>query len=237
MLRAILFDMDGVLFDSMPAHAHSWAKVCTEFGMRMSPEDAYRWEGATGFSTINWLTQRAWGRDTSEEEVQRIYEAKCREFNKYPEAKKMPGAEETMQKAQAMGLGIFIVTGSGQASLLDRLETNYPGYFTFENVVSSRDVKHGKPSPEPYLKGLEKAGAALNPDGLPLKPEEAVVVENAPLGVRAARAAGIRTIAVNTGPLPDSALTDEDATVLLHTMSELAENFEQVIQNVLAHNP
>ena len=232
MIRAVLFDMDGVLFDSMPAHAYSWAKVCTEFGLQMSPEDAYRWEGATGFSTINWLTQRTWHRDTSEEEVQKIYEAKCREFNKYPEAKKMPGAEETMRKVHEMGLGIFIVTGSGQASLLDRLETNYPGYFTFENVVSSRDVKHGKPSPEPYLKGLEKAGAILNADGSPLSPDEAVVVENAPLGVRAARAAGIRTIAVNTGPLPDECLVNEDATVLLHSMTELSEKIENLIQNI-----
>ena len=54
-LRAVLFDMDGVLFDSMPNHAASWAKVCTEFGLDMEPEEAYMHEGRTGASTINIL--------------------------------------------------------------------------------------------------------------------------------------------------------------------------------------
>ena len=56
--KAVLFDMDGVLFDSMPAHARSWATVCTEFGLKMSAEEAYMHEGRTGESTINILTQR-----------------------------------------------------------------------------------------------------------------------------------------------------------------------------------
>ena len=61
--------MDGVLFDSMPNHARSWAQVCTRFGLDMTPEDAYLHEGRTGASTINILTQRQWGRNATEEEI------------------------------------------------------------------------------------------------------------------------------------------------------------------------
>lgn len=172
-------------------------------------------EGRTGFATINILTRRYWNRDATPEEVERIYEEKCRLFNACPEAPKMPGALEVLQRVKEAGLTIVVVTGSGQKSLLDRLEHNYPGFFTPDLIVSSKDVKHGKPNPEPYLMGLEKAG---------VQPWEAMVVENAPLGVRAAVAARIFTIAVNTGPLPESALLDEGANLLFPSMKALSES-------------
>lgn len=211
--KAVLFDMDGVLFDSMPNHASSWATVCTEFGLHMTPEEAYMHEGRTGASTINILTRRYWNRDATPEEVSRIYDEKCRLFNAGPEAGKMPGADEVLARVKTLGLQIFVVTGSGQLSLLERLESGYPGYFAPERIVSSKDVKHGKPSPEPYLMGLEKAGVA---------PWEAIVIENAPLGVQSAVAAGIFTIAVNTGPLPNSVLLAEGANLLYPSMAALA---------------
>ncbi|WP_405370842.1 HAD-IA family hydrolase, partial [Phocaeicola sp.] len=89
--------------------------------------------------------------------------------------------------------------------------------FKAELMVTAFDVKYGKPNPEPYLMALKKAGIA---------PNEAIVVENAPLGVRAGVAAGIFTVAVNTGPLPDSALLDEGANCLFHSMPEFNDNWE-----------
>jgi HAD superfamily hydrolase (TIGR01509 family) len=213
-LKAVLFDMDGVLFDSVPNHARSWSKVCTEFGLDMSPEEAFMHEGRTGEATINILTQRHWNRPATPQEVKNIYEAKCKAFNACPEAPKMPGAESLLEQIKAAGLKIFVVTGSGQLSLLERLETHYPGYFTPERVVSSKDVRHGKPHPEPYLMGLQKAG---------VQPWEAIVVENAPLGVEAAVAANIFTIAVNTGPLPEQALLEKGAHLLFPSMTALSE--------------
>ena len=131
----------------------------------------------------------------------------------------MPGALELLRKLQAQGLKILIVTGSGQASLLDRLNHHFPGVFCRELMVTAFDVQRGKPDPEPYLMGLQKSA---------LRAEECVVVENAPLGVRAAKAAGIFTIAVNTGPLPDNALTDEGADLLLPSMQALCDSWEEL---------
>lgn len=218
-LKAVLFDMDGVLFDSMPNHAKSWSKVCTEFGLHLSPEEVYMHEGRTGASTINMLTRRYWNRDATPEEIENIYQEKCRLFNQCPEAPKMPGALQVLEEVKNAGLTIVVVTGSGQKSLLDRLEHNYPGFFSPQLVVSSKDVKHGKPNPEPYLMGLEKAG---------VEPYEAMVVENAPLGVRAAVAANIFTVAVNTGPLPESALLNEGANALFTSMTAFANQFKQL---------
>lgn len=227
-LKAALFDMDGVLFDSMPYHAKSWSKVCQEFGLNMSPNEAYMHEGRTGASTINLLTKRQWNRLATQKEIVDIYAEKCRIFNQYPPAEKMPGAKALLNSVKSDGVELFVVTGSGQESLLSRLETGYPGLFVRSNVVSSHDVKHGKPNPEPYLLGLEKAHSL---------PWQAIVVENAPLGVKSAVDAHIFTIAVNTGPLDPQILSNEGANLVFPSMealheawSELFKAFQQTIK-------
>lgn len=218
-LRATLFDMDGVLFDSMPAHAKSWAQVCREFGFDVDETEIYMNEGRTAFTTLNVFTQRQYGRDTTPEEVEKVYQRKCEVFNTFPSAPKMQGTQELLDQIAADHLTRVVVTGSGQASLLERITRHYPNIFDTKRIVSSLDVKHGKPDPEPYLMGLEKAG---------VQPWEAIVVENAPLGVRAGVAAGIFTIAVNTGPLPESALLDEGANLLFPSMQAFAEAWPQL---------
>ncbi len=223
-LKAVLFDMDGVLFDSMPNHAESWHTVMRRFGMELSREEAYMHEGRTGASTINIVSRRERGCDATEEEIKAIYQAKTEEFNKCPEALRMPGAWEVLLKIKEAGLIPIVVTGSGQTSLLGRLNMNFPGIFRPELMVTAFDVKYGKPNPEPYLMALKKGGFRAN---------EAWVVENAPLGVEAGVAAGIFTIAVNTGPLPDKVLTDAGANVLFHSMPDFNAHWESLFDALL----
>lgn len=222
MLRAVLFDMDGVLYDSMPIHARCWHHAMKRFGLHLPEAEAFLHEGRTGAATINIVMQREWGRVATAEECETIYRYKSDLFNQHAPAHPMPGALDLLHQVKAQGLAILIVTGSGQGSLLDRLDGNFPGIFQRDLMVTAFDVQRGKPDPEPYLMGLAKAGALLNADHAPLSPEEAIVVENAPLGVRAAVAAGIPTIAVNTGPIPDQALLDEGATWLYPSMTALS---------------
>jgi beta-phosphoglucomutase-like phosphatase (HAD superfamily) len=94
--------------------------------------------------------------------------------------------------------------------------------FLDENhITTAYDVKQGKPAPDPYLKGLAKAGCT--------NPWEAIVVENAPLGVHAGVAARIFTIAVNTGPLPNEQLLCEGANLLFKSIAELKDEWNQFI--------
>ena len=165
-LKSVLFDMDGVLFNSMPYHADAWHKVMERHGLHLSREEAYLHEGRTGAATIN-----------------------------------------------------MVVTGSGQHSLLDRLSHNFPGMFHRELMVTAFDVKYGKPHPEPYLMALQKGG---------VKPNEAIVVENAPMGVQAGVAAGIFTVAVNTGPIDGQVLLDAGANVLFPSMQAFCDNWEKL---------
>lgn len=220
-LKAVLFDMDGVLFNSMPYHAQAWHTTMVKHGLMLGPTEAYMHEGRTGASTINIVHQRQFGVEATPELIQQIYAEKSAEFNRFPEPEPMSGAWELLQQVKACGLTPVLVTGSGQRTLLDRLSTNFPGIFTPDHTVTAFDVKYGKPNPEPYLMGLEKAG---------VKAEEAIVVENAPLGVQAGVAAGIFTIAVNTGPLDGQVLLDAGANLLLPSMQTFSEKWKEIYQ-------
>jgi HAD superfamily hydrolase (TIGR01509 family) len=221
--KAVLFDMDGVLYNSMPYHAKAWCAALRKNGLNFEEKEAYRHEGRTGASTINIVAQRQYGRDYSEKEIKKIYQDKCDVFNTFPLAKPFDGGLELVQKVKHSGLTPIIVTGSGQKSLLGRLEQNYPGLFKQELMVTAFDVKIGKPHPEPYLMGLKKGN---------LKPEEAIVVENAPLGVESSVAAGIFTVALNTGELEDEDLLGAGANILFHSMREFCDNWEQVLDEL-----
>ncbi|MEG1685936.1 MAG: HAD-IA family hydrolase [Bacteroides sp.] len=217
-LKSVLFDMDGVLFNSMPYHAKSWHKTMGNHGLHLSEKEAYLHEGRTGAGTINIVCQRQLGREATEEEIQAIYKEKTIEFNTYPQAERMPGALEVLHKIKNDKLFPMIVTGSGQASLLNRLSTNFPNIFCPELMITAADVKYGKPNPEPYLMALSKGK---------LKANEAIVIENAPLGVAAGVAAGIFTIGVNTGPLDNKVLSDAGANLLFPSMQAFCDAWDK----------
>ena len=175
-LKAVLIDMDGVLYDSMPFHADAWYKAISSLGIACTPEEFFMYEGRTGASTIDLIFNRAYGRNADENEKQMIYARKCEYFVAKGVAPVMPGALDFLRQVKSHGLIPVLVTGSGQHSLLDKLSHDYPGIFTPQTMVTAFDVKYGKPDPEPYLIGLEKAG---------VQPWEAIVVA-ADVAVKAA---------------------------------------------------
>ena len=220
--KAVLFDMDGVLYDSMPNHAVAWQRSMDTFGIKMTAHDAYATEGARGVDTIRMMVMQQQGRSIDEVEAQRMYDEKTRLFHQMKEAPVMPGVKELMAQIHAQGLKIGVVTGSGQRPLINRLLKDFGEYLTEDRIVTAYDVKRGKPNPDPYLMGLQKAGG--------LQPWEAIVVENAPLGVQAGVAARIFTIAVNTGPLPASALSEAGADVVLPSMPQLSSDWVRLLR-------
>ena len=240
-LKAAMFDMDGVLFDSMKNHAKSWHDTMAHFGMDLPEWEAYMHEGRTGAGTINIVSMRERGHEATEEEIHNIYQYKSELFNLCPKAERMPGAYELLVKVKASGVVPMVVTGSGQKTLLERLNRNFPDIFKRELMVTAFDVKYGKPNPEPYLMGMEKYRNTLslallrNEAGVPcgeIAPNHFIVVENAPLGVRAGVAAGVFTIAVNTGPLPDEVLLNQGANLLFHSMREFCDEWEKVYEEL-----
>ena len=222
-LKAVLFDMDGVLFDSMPLHVIAWTRTFREMGLYFTEEEAYLHEGRTGSGTINIVYQREFGRNATQEEVELIYSKKSVLFDSLPEASVMPGSLEILNHIKEDGLKRILVTGSGQKALLSKMNLLFPGHFTRDKMVTAYDVKKGKPDPEPYLQGLLKAGVNAN---------QAIVVENAPLGIESAKAAGIFTVGVNTGLLSDHYLKDAGADILFESMPALFDSWPKLLQSI-----
>lgn len=220
-MKAYFFDMDGVLFDSMPWHAEAWATVMAAHGLPFTREDAYRCEGMTGHGVIAEVA-RSIGQPLSDEEVAAIYREKSEAFHRFGEAKPIAGMPAFVQSLVEQGdVQLWVVTGSGQLALIDKLQEAYPGAFVRERMITAYDVSRGKPDPEPYLKAWERSG---------LRKEDCCVVENAPMGIKAAKAAGLFCIGLNSGPLPDSALAEADVVVRdAHWLSDI--RFEYVLNS------
>ena len=219
--KAVLFDMDGVIYDSMPNHAVSWHESMADYGLQMPPDGAYRYEGMRGVETIKLLARQQWQRELTDEEAEKMYAHKSALFAqrvKTHPANIMPGIKTLMQQIKDDGLKICVVTGSGQHTLLDKLLTDFDGLLSAGLIVTAFDVRHGKPDPEPYVVGMHKCD---------VEPWETIVVENAPLGVQAAVAAHCLTIAVNTGPLPSQELAAAGADMVFPAMTVLSDSWRQ----------
>lgn len=215
--KAALIDMDGVLYDSMPGHTLAWKKMMDDIGLNCTREEFYLYEGMTGVATINMLFERELGHGCASEKARDLYAVKSRYFREQGPARLMPGAARMLSLLKKGGLKRVLVTGSGQKSLLDELNRDYPGMFGEDMRVTAHDVNRGKPDPEPYLKGAAKARVS---------PADAIVIENAPLGVRAGKAAGCFTIAVTTGPIPKEAFEREGADLIFPSMEAFADYLE-----------
>ncbi len=221
---AALIDMDGTLYDSMKNHSAAWYRMITELGIEATQEEFFMYEGRTGASTINIIFQRAYGRDATPQEIEELYHRKTIYFSELPPVEPMPGARQMLDILIDAGLRRVLVTGSGQTSLISRLDSDFPGAFTPEMRVTSRSVTHGKPHPEPFIRAMQLAG---------VRPSQAIAIENAPLGVKSANDAGAFTIAVTTGPIPRKAMEDAGAAVIFSSMEECAENIHLLIYELL----
>lgn len=220
MQKAYFFDMDGVLFDSMPHHAIAWEEVMKEHDLPFTAYDCYLNEGRTGESVIREAMWKARNRDATPDEIKQIYTEKSNRFNLLAQQAGgtvvIDGVAEVLRYVQSTGSQIWVVTGSGMRSLLDNLNKALPPVFQRDRMITAFDVTHGKPDPEPYLKAWERSG---------LKKEQCFVIENAPLGIRAGKAAGLTVYAVNTGILTREDLAQADQ--VFDSMAELLHFLRQ----------
>ena len=153
-------------------------------------------------------------REATEDEIWDIYEEKGKAFVAQGEVEPIEGVIDVLRYLRKQKKQIWVVTGSAQASLLDNLNTKIGPFFDRTRMITAFDVTHGKPDPEPYLMAWDRCK---------LPKIQCCVIENAPLGVRAGKAAGLYTIAVNTGPLADAALWNEGADQVFANMSQLLD--------------
>jgi mannitol-1-/sugar-/sorbitol-6-phosphatase len=197
--RGLLFDMDGVLVDSTPAVARVWSVWAGKHGL--DPETVVKLaHGRPSISTIRELLPRA-DHDAEDREVERL------EIADVDDVVALPGAAALLHSLPTNRYAI--VTSATRALAEVRLRA--AGFSIPENLVTARDIPRGKPYPDPYLKGARLLG---------VPPTECVVVEDAPSGVRAGKAAGARVVALRTTS-SDAELKEAGADWIVNDCADL----------------
>ena len=219
-ISAALIDCDGVLFDTMKNHTRAWVKLMQKNGIKSSREEFYLYEGMTGTEIVKKKFKEGLGRVLTDDEARALYGVKGRYFLELGETPKIAGIDRVLTTLRDGGVQRIVVTGSQQPSVLERIDREFPGLLS-EQRVTGNNVRHGKPNPEPYLRGIAKAG---------VPPSQCIVIENAPLGVQAAHAAGCFTIAVTTGPISEKELYRAGADIVFPNMDALADTLGQLLQ-------
>ena len=207
--EAFLFDMDGVLTDSMPNHWEAWQKVFADLGVIVDREEILRREGEKGMVTLKSVLERS-GVRTSPEVLAQALERKEHLFRSFPKPALLPGARELVHELWQSGARVALVTGTS----LNEARSNLPAdlFEKFDTVVTGDQIDHGKPDPEPYQVALERLG---------VQKTRALVIENAPFGIASAKGAGLTCIALTTS-LPAAELAGADwVATSLHELREI----------------
>jgi HAD superfamily hydrolase (TIGR01509 family) len=201
--KGIIFDMDGVLVDAMPFHCKAIQTAAKqEVNIDVKQRDVYLLEGMPGedmvkellrhkiyTGTIEEISNDDGNSDKLDSVAHRIHERKKKIFEQINASAPINGAKELISNIRCKKA---LVSGAAKQEV-DSIISKYFGKDAFDVIVTGEDLEEGKPSPDPFRTALTKMG---------LKESEAIVVENAPLGVKAANNAGIRAIVtLNNTPL------------------------------------
>lgn len=185
-VRAVIFDMDGVITDTMGYHVRAMQAALREAGVTIQPMDVLLREGMPGEDMIRQLLQ-LYDHPCPADLVRRLAAHKEKVFGKLVKQKFVAGSRAFTRRLKRQGLTLALVSGSSSRELKQILPESIRA--RFDVVVTGDDGKRGKPAAEPYCLALDR---------LKLSPTDAVVVENAPLGVESAHRAGLRCIALTT---------------------------------------
>ncbi len=175
--------MDGVLVDSMSYHAEAWRITFATIGINIDKKVIYELEGANYRQVIDIIFRQN-GRAPTEEEIQSLARKKLETFEHIEQAKPFDGMVELLRTLKP-NYKLAVVSGSNRRTVHAMINTFFPNIF--EVIIDGETTKISKPSPEPYLIAIQKLGVPK---------EHCLVIENAPLGIRSAKSAGLRCIAI-----------------------------------------
>ena len=203
--EAVLFDLDGTLLDTMELHFKCWSEVLVKYGIRLTRSEFYAKEG----TNIASLARQYLGERSSEQDIINLIALKDRMFVQEYVFKPYHGVAEFFSLLRKKNIKTGLVTAGNR----ERFFRSVPSWFAeaFNVCVFGDSTKLGKPNPDPYLLAISELRVA---------PSKCVVVENAPLGILAAKRAKTFCIAV-TSTLPKETLSGADI---------ILENFSQINQ-------
>lgn len=192
--QAVIFDVDGVLVDSYHAHYRSWQLACREFGLEMTLDQFVATFGRTSREIIVELWSDKFATPAMVAQLDDRKEELFRDILRH-DFPRMDGAVELIDDLHRSGFRLAVGSSGPPDNVhlvLDQLQRRW----AFQGVVTALDVQKGKPDPQVFLLSAQRVGVA---------PQHCAVIEDAPVGVAAAHAAGMKCIAIaSTGRLRES---------------------------------
>jgi beta-phosphoglucomutase family hydrolase len=205
MIKAVIFDMDGVLVDNSKVHDETWRIMCEKYGKPESAEKVKNIFGGTNKIFVEQLLGI-----TDPEEVKRIAIEKEALYREVFQAtiKAPDGLLPLLSELRRRNVRLAVAT-SGPKENLDFVLDNLDIRHFFDALVEESQITHGKPHPEIYLRAAQLLG---------ISPQECVAIEDSIFGLQSAKSAGMKAIAITTSFTPDK-LTLADK--IIHSFTEL----------------
>jgi len=199
--KAVLFDFDGVIADTLTYHVQAWQQVFEKYKLKISPQDIYLLEGRIAEDICRLMAKQK-GLSLDAATVREITRQKRAIYRQITRAAVYPDTRRLIEYLNQTSVKKALVTGS----ILKNIEpvTGTDFLKNFDVIVTGDQVAHTKPHPEPYLLAAKR---------LAVKPEECIVIENAPSGITAAKRAGMYCIAVKTTIQDEQYLKEADLIV------------------------
>ena len=206
MIKAVIFDLDGVLVTTDDCHYQAWKRMADEEGICFDREINQRLRGVSRMESLEIILERA-NRPYSEEEKQALAARKngyyVEMISHLDQRALLPGAKKTLHALRKRGIRTAVGSSSKNAPIIIRrvgIED------MFDAVADGNDIKRSKPAPDVFLVAAEKLG---------LPAENCLVVEDADAGVEAALCAGMTVLAVG------AARNHKDAHLRADTLEDI----------------
>lgn len=213
MLKAVLFDMDGVIIDSEPLHARAAILALSKFNVTLTTEFCYSFIGSTAKHMLEVVREK-WQLPFSIETLMQANDAAKKELVAMEGYPAIPGVKKLMEALNQEGFLVAIASSSPHGEILDTVERLQLGGF-LQKIVSGMQVAHPKPAPDIFLLAASELGVS---------PSECIVVEDSTNGLLAAKAAGMARVAFYN---PNSGHQD------LCTANYIIEGFEEITPGFL----
>lgn len=219
MIQAVFFDFNGVIIDDEPLHLAAYREALAQEGITLTEEDYYDSLGMDDQTFVRAAFERA-GRELVDE-VMRAVIAREGELHRAALGDELPLFPGVVTFVKALSrdylLGLVSMASREQ---IDEVLARASLDKIFSVIVSAEADRPCKPDPYCYRRALELLNEQrLTAHVLPLRPDECLVIEDSPPGIRSARAAGMRTLGV-TNTVPDSALREAGADVVTARLSD-----------------
>ena len=205
-VKAILFDLDGVIVDTLHFHFLAWQEMFRRWGGEVKELTVLLHEGRSSREILPLLIEEA-GIEIPEDQRHDFIETKRAYYRSIVDVQFYPEAKETLQKLHKEGYKLALVTACAKKNMNHALSENE--LKLFDVIVTGDDIPRAKPHPDPYDIAQKKLG---------LKKDECLVVENAPLGIESGKNAGIKVAAIAT-TLPKEYLKGAD--IYLNTLKDI----------------